>query len=130
MPSKPIQFLSLDEVLAIHERLIDVFGGPAGVRDMGLLESALYRPQTGYYEDIHQMSAALFQSLLMNHPFIDGNKRAAFFVTDTFLRLNGFRIEVDSKPAHEFIIGLLESNKVDFDSLLAWLEVHVRKCVS
>ena len=130
MPSKPIQFLSLDEVLAIRERLIDVFGGPAGVRDMGLLESALYRPQTGYYEDIHQMSAALFQSLLMNHPFIDGNKRAAFFVTDTFLRLNGFRIEVDSKPAHEFIIGLLESNKVDFDSLLAWLEVHVRKCVS
>ena len=130
MPNKSVQFLSLDEVLAIHERLIAVFGGPPGIRDMGLLESALYRPQTGYYEDIIQMSAALFESLLMNHPFIDGNKRAAFFVTDIFLRLNGYRIEVDSKSAHEFIIGLLESHQVDFDSLLAWLEVHVRKYAS
>ena len=95
MPSKSVQFLSLDEVLVIHERLIEVFGGPTGIRDMGMLESALYRPQTGYYEDILQMATALFESLLMNHPFVDGNKRVAFFVTDTFLRLNGYRIEVE-----------------------------------
>lgn len=125
MPNDTIQFLSLDEVLAIHERLIEVFGGPAGVRDMGMLESALYRPQTGYYETISQMSAALFESLLMNHPFVDGNKRAAFFVTDTFLRLNGNKIHVDSKSAHQFLIGLLESNSAGFDALLAWLERHI-----
>lgn len=78
LPSDLIQFLSLDESLAIHERLLEKFGGPPGVRDMGMLESALYRPQTGYYDDITSMSAALFESLLMNHPFVDGNKRAAF----------------------------------------------------
>lgn len=84
MPNKPVLFLTLDEAVAVHERLIEKFGGPAGVRDMGMLESALYRPQTGYYKDIVEMAAALFESLLINHPLIDGNKRAAFFVTDIF----------------------------------------------
>jgi len=125
LQNKPIQFLSLDETLAIHERLIEIFGGPTGIRDMGMLESALFRPQTGYYENINQMSAALFESVLMNHPFIDGNKRAAFFVTDSFLRLNGYRIEVDSKSAYVFIVGLLEANTVGYDSLLEWLESHI-----
>lgn len=127
MPNNTIQFLTLDEVLAIHERLIEVFGGAEGVRDLGLLESALYRPQTGYYEDIIQMSAALFESLLMNHPFVDGNKRAAFFVTDTFLRMNGFSIRVDSKTAYGFIINLFESHAVQMDALAAWIKEHIQK---
>lgn len=127
MPNSIIQYVSLEEALAIHERLNDVFGGSAGVRDMGLLESALYRPQTGYYDNIIQMSAALFESLLMNHPFVDGNKRAAFFVTDTFLRLNGYKIVVDAKSAHAFIVGLLKSNKVDFDTLAAWIKNYIHK---
>ena len=122
-----IQFVSLDEALAIHERLIQVFGGSAGVRDMGLLESALYRPQTGYYDDIIQMSAALFESLLMNHPFVDGNKRVAFFVTDTFLRLNEYRIVVDAKSAHIYIINLLESNSVQMNTLTKWIKEHIQK---
>jgi len=126
LPSNSIQFLSLDEALAIHDRLIEKFGGPAGVRDMGMLESALFRPQTGYYQDIAAMSAALFESLLMNHAFIDGNKRAAFFITDTFLRLNGFRIEVESKSAHAFIVQLLETNQVDFAALHDWLRLHIK----
>lgn len=126
MPNNTIQFLTLDEVLAIHDRLIEVFGGAEGVRDLGLLESALYRPQTGYYEDIIQMSAALFESLLMNHPFVDGNKRAAFFVTDTFLRMNGFSIRVDSKTAYEFIINLFESHAVQMDTLAAWIKEHIQ----
>ena len=121
MPSDLIQFLSLDEVLAIHDRLIEKFGGLAGVRDLGMLESALYRPQTGYYDGITDMSAALFESLLMNHPFIDGNKRVAFFSTDIFLRLNGYCIKVESNSAHAFIISLLESNQVDFDALRDWI---------
>lgn len=91
---------------------------------MGMLESALYRPQTGYYQDIGELAAALFESLLMNHPFIDGNKRAAFFATDTFLRLNGYRLEVESKSAHAFIINLLESGQVDFNNLRDWIRVH------
>ena len=108
MPSDVIQFLSLDEALAIQEQLLSKFGGPPGVRDLGMLESALFRPQTGYYHDLPAMSAALFESLLMNHPFIDGNKRAAFFMTDIFLRMNGYQIKVEAKAAHAVIVGLLE----------------------
>lgn len=126
MPGKLVQFLTLDEALAIHARLIEVFGGPSGVRDLGLLESALYRPQTGYYEDIVQMAAALFESLLMNHPFVDGNKRAAFFMTDTFLRLNGYKMKVEAKSAHAFLIGLLDTNQVDFEVLRGWIAQHLQ----
>ena len=116
-----IQHLAVDEVLAIHERLITHFGGPPGVRDLGLLESALYRPRTGYYKDIAEMAAALFESLLMNHPFIDGNKRVAFFATDVFLRLNGWKMHVEAHAAHQRIIGLLERSECDFAHLLVWI---------
>jgi death on curing protein len=122
-----VQFLSLDEVEAIHQRLIDVFGGPSGVRDRGLLDSALHRPQSGYYADIAEMAAALFESLIINHPFIDGNKRIAFFATDVFLRLNGWRIMVDADQAHAFLIGLLERGECNFDRLLAWLRESMKR---
>jgi len=121
LPVKAVQHLTLDEVLAIHEALVEEFGGLRGVRDLGLLESALYRPRTGYYRDLSEMAAALFESLLMNHPFIDGNKRAAFFATDVFLRLNGWKLKVEPKAAHEFLIGLLDRGECDFSRLLPWL---------
>ena len=75
---------------------------------MGLLESALFRPQTGYYSDLAHMSAALFESLIINHAFVDGNKRAAFFISDIFLRINGYRIAVDNDEAHRKIIEIIE----------------------
>ena len=121
MPSKRVLHLSVDEVLAIHTRLLEEFGGPPGVRDLGLLESALFRPRTGYYRDIAEMAAALFESLLMNHPFLDGNKRVAFFATDVFLRLNGWKLRVEAKQAHRFLIGLLEKHRCDFEHLLPWI---------
>lgn len=111
----------MDEVLAIHSSLLERFGGPPGVRDLGLLESALHRPRTGYYRDLAEMAAAMFESLLMNHPFIDGNKRVAFFATDVFLRLNGWRLQVDANEAHTFLIGLLERRQCDFEHLLPWI---------
>jgi death on curing protein len=120
-----VQFLSTDEVLAIHEALIMTFGGPSGLRDRGLLESALFRPQTGHYRDLTEMAAALFESLLMNHPFVDGNKRVAFFATDVFLRLNGWRITIDADDAHRFLIGLLERRECDFAHLVPWLRMHI-----
>ncbi len=121
MPSEQVHFLTVDEVLAIHARLIERFGGSTGVRDAGLLESALYRPRTGHYEDLTAMATALFESLLMNHAFIDGNKRVAFFATDVFLRLNGWKIKVDPEKAHAFLIGLLERGECDFERLLPWI---------
>lgn len=121
MPNDRIQFLSLDEAIAIHERLIDRFGGPSGIRDKGLLESALFRPQTGYYNDIAELAAALFESLILNHAFVDGNKRAAFFITDTFLRLNGWKLSVETDAAHSFIVGSLERGECSFATLLPWI---------
>jgi len=124
LPNKTVIFLTRDEVLRIHHFLLERFGGPAGVRDPGLLESALYRPRTGYYNDLAEMAAALFESLIMNHPFVDGNKRVAFFSTDVFLRLNGYRLQVDAQQAHRFLIGLLESGNCTFDRLLPWIRKH------
>jgi death-on-curing protein len=124
LQNNTVAFLSRDEVLEIHRALLERFGGPAGVRDLGLLESALYRPRTGYYKDLAEMAAALFESLIMNHPFIDGNKRVAFFATDVFLRLNGYKLRVDAKKAHRFLIGLLETDSCTFHKLLPWIRKH------
>jgi len=121
LPVEIVQFLSLDEVLALHERVIEKFGGASGIRDPGLLESALYRPQSGYYETLEQMAAAMFESLLINHPFIDGNKRVAFFGMDVFLRLNGWKMQVEAKKTYGFLVERFETGTCDFDHLLPWI---------
>ena len=121
MPAESIQFLSIDEVLALHERVIEKFGGTAGLRDAGLLESALYRPQSGYYKSLEEMATALFESLLINHPFVDGNKRVAFFAMDVFLRLNGWKLKVGAKAAYAFLMKRFETGTCDMQHLLPWV---------
>jgi len=118
-----IQHLTLDEVLAIHERVIEVFGGSPGISDPGLLESALYRPRTGYYNDLSEMAAALFESLIMNHPFVDGNKRVAFFSTDVFLRMNGYKLKMTAEQANDFITGSIERRECDYEHILNWIRM-------
>jgi death-on-curing protein len=120
-----VEFLTLDEVLALHERLLAEFGGRTGVRDLGLLESALYRPRSGYYQDTIEMASALFESLLMNHCFVDGNKRVAFFSTDVFLRMNGWKIETPTHKAYDFIVKGLERGLIDRETLESWLRKAV-----
>jgi len=127
LPSDVVQFLSLDEVIEIHTVLIERFGGPEGVRDFGLLESALFRPQTGYYANLDEMAAAMFESLIKNYPFIDGNKRVAFFATDVFLRLNGYKFDVEAKAAHPFLMGLFDSSTCDLEHLLPWVTRSIGK---
>lgn len=102
---------SLKFLAAEQNRNISSVLTEAGVRDYGLLLSALYRPQTRYSADLAQMGAALFESLIVTHPFFDGNKRVSFFGTDVFFRLNGFRFEVDANEAHSFLIELIESER-------------------
>jgi death-on-curing protein len=123
-PPDSVAFLTLEEVLEIHTTLLQSFGGPPGVRDLGLLESALFRPRTGYYADLIEMAAALFESLLMNHPFVDGNKRVAFFAVDVFLRINGFHISVEANDAHRVIIKTIEEGTNVKDSLETFLRQH------
>ena len=97
-----------------------------GIRDVGALESALLRPQIGYYDSLIEEAAALMESLAMNHPFVDGNKRAAFFATDAFLRMNGYFIDCDNDEAHAFFMQLFETNSFRFAELAVWLEEHSR----
>jgi death-on-curing protein len=96
-------------------------GGSPGVRDRGLLESAIYRAQSGYYENLEEMAAALFESLLINRPFVDDNRRVAFFATDVFLRLNGWKISVDAQAVHSFLMERFQSGICDFECLLPWI---------
>ena len=103
------KFLSLDEVLELHADQISSFGGTPGVRDEGLLESALAQPQATFGGDflhptIREQAAAYLYHIAMNHPFIDGNKRTAFAVMDTFLRLNGCALNLTDDRAYDLVM--------------------------
>lgn len=115
------EYLTLAEALWVHEQQIERFGGSPGVRDRGLIESALLRPQTGYYADTIEEAAALWESLAMNHGFIDGNKRVAFACADLFLNLNGYDITADEQAVVSFIYRHLESGTFRKDVLDTWL---------
>ena len=118
-------YLTVAEVLAMHADQIERYGGSHGVRDPGLLEAALFRPQTGYYADLIEEAAALWESMSQNHPFIDGNKRTAFAATYTFLAINVARLAADAQETQDFVLGLYEGNRFTFDKLVPWLRAHV-----
>jgi death-on-curing protein len=119
-----ILYITLDEALAIHQRLLQEFGGASGVRDAGLLESALLRPQTGYYADLIEEAAALWESLGMNHPFVDGNKRVAVACTDLFLAANGLNITASDEETESFVYGNLEAGTFNKAVIDTWLRAH------
>jgi len=107
--------------------LIRQYGGSDGVRDVGLLEATLFRPQTGYYSDIIEEAAALLESLAINHPFVDGNKRVAFAVTDVFLKINGHKINSTSQKIYSELIKLFEAKEFAFKDLGKFLRKVVVK---
>ncbi|MEM7070080.1 MAG: type II toxin-antitoxin system death-on-curing family toxin [Pseudomonadota bacterium] len=121
------KYLALEQVLAIHSKQIEKFGGSAGIRDAGLIEAALLRPQTGYYSDVLEEAAALWESLAMNHGFVDGNKRVAFACVFVFLGLNGLKINTSSAAATEFILGNLEAGTFTKDVLDGWLRENTSR---
>jgi death-on-curing protein len=114
------------EATEIHKQLIDEFGGTHGLRDKGRLEAAILRPQTGYYGTLAEEAAALMESLANNHAFLDGNKRTSFAVTDTFLRLNGFYLEVDPLEAYNFISEAMSKSEFRFDRIRDWISSHLK----
>jgi len=119
------RYPTVEETLAVHAKLIMRFGGSHGIRDRGALESALARPQSGYYADLIQEAAALWESLSQNHPFIDGNKRAAVTVTAAFLKINGYLLRFEDLEAFSFLSGLYETGRMRFEELDRWLREHV-----
>jgi death-on-curing protein len=118
-------YLTVAEVSAMHSDQIDRYGGAHGIRDQGLLEAALYRPQTGYYKDLIEEAAALWESLAQNHAFIDGNKRVAFAAMYTFLAINGVRLTPDADETYALVDTLYKANLFRFDQLVPWLRSHV-----
>lgn len=122
----PRVYPTIAEVLEAHRLLIEEFGGIHGLRDKNLLESAIFRPQTGYYDTLLDESAALMESLANNHAFLDGNKRVAFLITDVFLRMNGHFIETPTMKAYEFITGSLEKGTFRFTQIRDWLAANTK----
>ena len=125
----PFDYLLVEDVLAIHSDLIERFGGTQGVRDPGLLEAALFRPQTGYYKSLLDEAAALWESLSQNHPFIDGNKRVAFASTYVFLAINDVEITASDEVATREIMALYEAGEIEFSTLRAWLQKNTKSFI-
>lgn len=122
-----LYFLTTQQAIDIHKQLIVTFGGAEGIRDINLVESAIMRPQIGYYETLNEYAASLMESLANNHAFIDGNKRIAFFATDVFLRLNGYWINCEPDETYSHFIRLFQTNNFNYNELLSWLNLKVEK---
>jgi death on curing protein len=115
------QYLDMQDVLGLHCRQLERFGGAVGIRDAGLIEAALARPQSGYYRDLIVEAAALWESLTMDYGFVDGNKRVGFAATYGFLRANGLDLTASADATLEFVIGPLEAREFEQNRMEAWL---------
>jgi death-on-curing protein len=133
---KETLYPTLEEALYLHTVLIEKFGGTPGILDKGildkglldkgLLESTLARPRSGYYPSLSEQAAALMQSLAMNHPFADGNKRVAFALTAVFLRINGSKLTVPPQSGVRFIEKDLIERHASLEAIRRWIEEHIK----
>lgn len=110
---------SVTEVVAAHHAVICLYGGLPGIRDADALESAVGRPRNGYYADLAEEAAALLESLLVNHPFADGNKRAAFAACDVFLRLHGQKIHGDPARLYRLVMDWIVATPANRFALIS-----------
>jgi death-on-curing protein len=117
-------YLTLEDVLHIHADQIATYGGAPGVRDEGLVMSALLRPQTGYYDDLIAEAAALWESLTLNHGCVDGNKRVGFACVIVFLAVNGVDVDATEDAATAFIYQNLDAGTFRFSLLESWLRAR------
>ena len=120
-------YLTSVDVLALHHALIERYGGAKGIRDMGAVEAAVFRPQCGYYADIAEEAAALLESLLINHPFVDGNKRAAFAACDVFLRINGYSLNAEADWLHQRMMAWIDTPSDRFERIVQDLRERLVK---
>lgn len=126
-----VNFLTLEQILAIHFDQIERYEGSHGVRDLSLLESAMQRPQASFmgedlYIGIFDKAAALMHSLILNHPFIDGNKRTGTVATAAFLHFNGHDLKLTQKELVEISL-MVESKRLNLEEISKWLKDHAVK---
>lgn len=125
-----MKYLTPEQVLFIHARLIDETGGRHGVRDLGMLLSALARPQATFdgndlYPDLFSKAAALMESLTQNHPFVDGNKRTGITTTAMFLRINGYKLTVSNTELERFTFAVVLEH-LSIKEMAAWFEKNTK----
>lgn len=128
-----VVYLTLEQVLAIHHDQIERYSGSHGIRDLKLLESAIHRPQSSFmgedlYNSIFDKASALMHSILMNHPFLDGNKRTATVSTAAFLHLNGLEIKCSQKELINLALSV-ETKEKNLEQISVWLKDHSRAVI-
>lgn len=126
-----MKYLTPQQVLAIHDQAVRRFGGSHGIRDTGLIESAVARPQASYagkdlYQGIFNKAAALLQSLLKNHPFVDGNKRTALSSAGIFLKMNGYNLQNTHSEEVKFAIRV-DNEHLNLEEISSWLKKNSKK---
>lgn len=124
------EFLEIADILEIHQILIEQFGGMPGVRDEGLLESALSQPKASFFGEllhptIYQQAAAYLYHLAKNHPFVDGNKRTAYGAMEAFIRLNGYNLDLSNEEAYTMVMQVAQGEMTK-EELASLLEQHIR----
>ena len=123
-----MRYLTPEQVLFIHARLLAETGGEHGIRDLGLLQSAVARPQAVFdgselYPDIPQKAAALLESLINNHSFVDGNKRTGITAAAMFLKINNHTLTASNQEVESFVLSIA-SGEQTFDAVTEWLKSH------
>jgi death-on-curing protein len=125
-----IGYLSVEQVLALHQALVEQFGGASGLRDLGALESAVARPAMTFggddlYGDLAAKAAALMHSLVLNHPFVDGNKRVGIAAAELFLEGNASTLEESDDELERVTLAVAEG-KVAAEALAIWFRQRLR----
>lgn len=126
-----MRYLSISEILELHERLLAASGGASGIRDLNALESSVSQPHVSFggqdlYPNLVAKAGSLCFSLVMNHPFIDGNKRIGHAAMETFLILNGYEIDADIDEQEAMILNMAAGN-LSRNAFISWLEAHIRE---
>lgn len=125
-------YLSLEQILYLHEESIRQFGGTLGARSMELVKAAVLQPmQTVFGEDAYptlfDKAAVLLHAIAKNHPFLDGNKRTAFISANIMLAVNGYKMTATNEEAIDFMLSVASSNKNKIQEIATWLKKHSRK---
>lgn len=126
-----LTFLSVEEVIAVHADQVNRYGGSHGIRDLGLLESATFRAQTSFggqylYKTIFDKAAALGQSIILNHPFLDGNKRTGIVSIILFLKVNGYNLRVSQKDLINMTLKIAKE-EIQVEEIADWLKKNSKK---
>lgn len=121
-----LHFIPIEEVVIIHEKMIEIGGGSSGIRDIELLHAAIERSKASFggkylYRSVFEMGAAMLQSLVKNHPFVDGNKRTAFFATLRFFKRNNLTFQLENNEIVDFMVSV-DTQNLTVESIATWFE--------